>query len=253
MSLQSQKPKKTNYFYIDESGSINNDSKVFIHGCIKTDSPIALTTALTELKQELLDTLYYDDFVTRIKGEGFHATENNMDMRADFYKLLPILNYRSYFVIINKDTEYFKKLKSEKEEHEIFSLTLKKLLLDRIEKNKDDKNIFIFETIQISKKSLENILKELFESIDQTYDCEYKIVGKDEENMGVVDYLNFIFNHILTDEKPMKRMFQNFELVSPKIAVIYLLNNNLYLSRKKKKHHKINIENLLNEFGGKSG
>jgi hypothetical protein len=61
MSLQSQQAKKTNYFYIDESGSINNDSKIFIHGCIKTDSPIALTTALTELKQQLLDTLYYDD------------------------------------------------------------------------------------------------------------------------------------------------------------------------------------------------
>lgn len=252
-TTMNSQPKKTNYFYIDESGSINNDSKIFIHGCIKTDSPTELTSALKQLKQELLDTLYYDDFITRIKEEGFHATENNMDMKADFYKLLPILNYRSYFVIVNKETEYFEKLKAEKEEHEIFALTLDKLLKDRIEKNKDDKNIFIFETIQISKKSLENILKDMFDSLDSSYDCEYRIVGKEEENMSVVDYLNFIFNHILTNEKPMKRMFQNFELIAPKIAVIYLLNNEVYLSRKRKKHQKINIENLFYEFGGKSG
>jgi len=244
--------KKTNYFYIDESGSINNNSKIFIHGCIKTDSPHTITAALSKLKQKLLDNLYYDEFVDRIKKEGFHATENNIDMKADFYKLLPLLDYRSYFVIINKETEYFKNLMKDKKEHEIFALTLKKLLIDRIEKNKEDKNIFIFETIQIGVKSLNTILTELFSSLNNSYDCEFQIVGKSEENMGVIDYLNFIFNHILTVEKPMERMFQNFNLVSPKIAVIYILNNDVYLSRKKKKHHRVSLENLIREFGGQS-
>ena len=103
--------KKVNYFYIDESGSINNDSSVFIHGCIKTDSPNTISEALKKLKEDLEDSLYYNEFSKRIKTEGFHATENNIDMRADVYKLLPLLDYRSYFVILNKETDYFKELK----------------------------------------------------------------------------------------------------------------------------------------------
>jgi len=245
--------KKVNYFYIDESGSINNDSSVFIHGCIKTDSPNTISEALKKLKEDLEDSLYYNEFSKRIKTEGFHATENNIDMRADVYKLLPLLDYRSYFVILNKETDYFKELKKKSEEHEIFYLTLKRLLHDRIVRNKDAKNIFIFETIQISQKSLNSILIDFFSEYDGSYDCEYYIVGKEEENMGVIDYLNFIFNKVLEDVKPMKRMFQNFDLVAPKIGVICIVNKNVYLSRKKKTKYKVTLNNLIREIGGTSG
>lgn len=246
--------KKTNYFYIDETGSISNDSNIFVHGCIKTDSPDTISKALLKLKNELTDSLYYSAFSHKIKKQGFHATENNMDMRADFYKLLPLLDYRSYFVVLNKKTDYFNQLKKTHQEHEIFAHTLKKLLHDRIQRNKDAKNIFVFEQIQIAKKSLDKILTDLFS--EYPYDCEYKIVGKDEENMGVIDYLNFIFNHIseeiLKGEKPMPRMIQNFELVAPKIGVIHFLNNGVYLSRKKSEKHRVNYINLINEIGGSS-
>lgn len=242
--------KKINYFYIDESGNINNNSNVFIHGCIKTDRPDSIRYALSQLKEELLDNLYYQDFYDRILKEGFHATENNFDMRADVYKLLPLLEYRAYLTIINKNSEYFKKLTSEKDEHEIFKMSLIDLLRDRLIKNKNDKNIFCFETIKISKKSLDTILSEIFCSLTDEYDCEYKIVGKEEENMGVVDYVNFVFYHLLSDPKPMKRMEQNFNLIAPKIGVIHILNNNTFLSRKKPKTLQINLENLIKVYGG---
>ncbi len=245
--------KKINYFYIDESGAIGNDSKLFIHGCIKTDSPNTISLALEKLKKELIEELYYDEFVERIKKEGFHATENNLDMRADFYKLLPLLEYRAYFVIINKETEYFKKMLQEKEEHGIFEYSIRKLLADRIKRNKGCRNIFIFEHIQISKKSLNTILTDFFNSLDKPNDCEFKIVGKEEENMGVIDYLNFLFNHILSDPKPMQRMKQNFNLIAQKIGVINLLNNNVYLSRKKKLNHQVDLTNLIQAFGGQAG
>lgn len=243
-------PQKTNYFYIDESGSINNDSKVFIHGCIKTDSPSSIEQALTELKKDILDDIYYSDFRERILNEGFHATENNMDMRADMYKLLPLLDYRAYIVLVNKESDYFKNLIASKEEHEIFEYSLKKLILDRINKNKGDKNLFFFEQLQISKKSLDAILDDIFDGLDETHDCHYEIVGKEEENMGVVDYINFVFYHLLAEVNPMKRMKQNFELISPKIAVINILNSNVFLSRKKPENHQITIDNLFQEFSG---
>ncbi|WP_296684013.1 hypothetical protein [Flavobacterium sp.] len=250
MDIDNRIEKKTNYFYIDESGNISNNSDLFIHGCIKTDSPETIKDALEKLKADLLDDLYYEDFKGRIQKEGFHATENNFDMRADFYKLLPLLDYRSYFVVINKNTDYFRELKNKKEEHEIFKYSLEQLLLDRINRNKGDRNIFIFEQIEISKKSLKTILDEIFGSLDNSHNCEYKIVGKEEENLGVVDYINFIFFHILSvvDSKP--RMKQNFKIVAPKIAIVKLLHNKVYLSRKKKQNHKVTLDNLIREFSG---
>lgn len=244
--------KKTNYFYIDESGGINNNSDIFIHGCIKTDRPDTISAALNKLKSELLDEIYYQEFYDRILKEGFHATENNFDMRADVYKLLPLLEYRAYVVLFNKKTRYFKELLQNKEEHEIFKFSLTTLLKDRLIKNKNDRNIFLFERIKISKKSLDTILSEIFDNLGHEFDCEYKIVGKDEENMGVVDYLNFIFNHLLCEPSPMKRMKQNFDLIAPKIGVINIVHNNVFLSRKKPKHLQINLENLYKIYGGSS-
>lgn len=242
--------EKTNYFYIDESGGISNNSNIFIHGCIKTDSPNSIQIALEKLRAELLDSLYYQEFRDKIINVGFHATENTFDMRADFYKLLPLLDYRSYFVIINKNSSYFQKIKETKEDHEIFKLSLEKLILDRIFGNRGSKNIFIFEQIQIPKKSLRTILGEIFNSLDDSHNCEFRIVDKEVENLAVVDYLNFIFYHILSPDKTIPRMNQNFDIVAPKIAIVKLLHSNVYLSRKKKSSHQVILDNLIREFSG---
>lgn len=239
---------KTNYFYIDEAGAINNDSKIFIHGCIKTDSPHTITRALAQLKSDWIQNIYYVDFLNRIKSEGIHAAENNMDMQADVYKILPLLDYRSYFVVLNKNTNYFEELLKSHSEFEIFEKTLKKLLHDRIIENRGGKNIFIFEEIQIAKKPLSTIVKELLS--EYSSDCDFEIVKKGNENMGVIDYLNYVFYHILTKTEPRPRMIQNFNLVAPKIGLINILHNDVYLSRKKSKKYKVEFENLLREIGG---
>lgn len=239
--------KKTNYFYIDESGSISNDSNIFIHGCIKTDSPITITDSLLKLKKELRNSLYYDEFRHKITKQGFHATENNLDMRADLYKLLPLLDYRAYFVITNKNSDFFRNAMLHRDESDFFALSLRKLIVDRVVKNNNDKNIFYFETIQLTKKSLKNILEELFDQL-KSYDCEYHIVGKEEENLAIVDYLNFIFYHIFTEEKPMPRMKFNFNLVAPKIAVVNLFHKDIFFSRTKPKEFQVHLDNLLANY-----
>lgn len=253
MSLQNSLSKKTNYFYIDEAGHINNNSNVFIHGCIKTDTPDIMNEALTNLHQELLEKPYFEETLELLKKQGFHAVENHPDVRSRFYEMLPFLNYRAYFLVVDKNSDYFKKLKSEKEDHEIFEFFLTELLKDRIIKNKLDHNVFIFEEIEIEKRSLDKILKSFFESLPPEYDCEYRIENKNQINLGTIDYLNYIFFSILDSTKRNIRMEQNFNLIKQKIGVINILNKNVYLSRKKKNHHKINLENLFKEFGGKSG
>lgn len=250
--------KKTNYFYIDEAGSLGNNSDVFIHGCIKTDTSIILEDALTELKNDLLDELYFEGLNERIKKEGFHAAANHPDVKAQVYKLLPHLDYRGYFVILDKTTAYYKKLKEQKKDYEIFEYTLHKLLKDRIIKNKADKNVFYFERINIKKKALSVILKDFFNSFDSSYDCEYHIVGKEVDNIAVIDYLNYILIKILKnlkmskDEKKLKvdRMKLNFNLINSKIGIINILHCNTFLSRKKGAGKSIEYENLINAFGG---
>lgn len=240
--------KKINYFYIDESGNINNDSTIFIHGCIKTDSPITITESLLKLKEEIGSSLYYDKFKDKIAKQGFHATENNMDMRADLYKLLPLLDYRAYFVITNKKSDYFLEKIAKMDESEYFAHSLRKLISDRIVANKKDKNIFYFENIQLKKKSLQQNLDNIFKKLDSDYDCEYHIVGKEEENLAIVDYLNFIFYHLFTEENPMPRMKLNFNLVSPKIALVTYLHKNMFFGRKKPKNLQVSLDNLYYNY-----
>jgi hypothetical protein len=240
--------KKTNYFYIDESGNINNDSTIFLHGCIKTDTPTTISDALVKLKNQMSTEIYYEDFKKQILKKGFHATENSMDMRAELYKLLPLMNYRAYFVITNKNSDFFKKIMVTKDESDFFAYSLKKLLKDRLTANKNDKNIFYFETIQLKKKSLKTVLDDFFLNLDKSYDFEYHIVGKDEENLAIVDYLNFIFNHLLTSEEPIMRMKQNLKIISPKIAVVHLLHKNIFLSRQKGENFKVNLKNINENY-----
>ncbi len=242
--------KKTNYFYIDEAGHINNNSNVFIHGCIKTDTPDIMQEAIEELQEELHGMAYFEETVEILKKQGFHAVENHPDVRARFYSIIPFFNYRGYFVVVDKTSEYFKSLKKDKEDFEIFELFLKKLLTDRLKRNKEDHNVFIFEEIEIEKKSLKKILEILFNDFSDKYDCEYKIEGKSHINLGTIDYLNYILYSILNDSKANIRMEQNLNLIKQKIGVINILNKNLYLSRNKPDEYKITVENLKKQYRG---
>jgi hypothetical protein len=152
--------KKVNYFYIDEAGHLNNDSKVFIHGCVKTDTPTKIENLIKNLKGQIKNEIYFDEFVEKFSKQGFHAVENHFDIRARFYGLLPTLNYRAYFVLINKDDKYFNDLLNRFEIHEIFLYTLKKLLLPRLmnKQIRNDKNVLLFEEIEFPRSSLETVL-----------------------------------------------------------------------------------------------
>ena len=243
--------KKINYFYIDESGRISNNQSLFIHGCIKTDSPHTISDALDKIKSDWRKLLYYSDFKDKILKQGFHAVENNLDMKADVYKILPTLDYRSYFVITNKTSDYFKNIMIGKDESDFFAISLKKLLHDRIISTSNDKNIFYFENIKLRKTNLKQIIENLFtQYID--YDYEYFIVGKEEENLGIIDYLNYLFFHIFGDkkneDKPMPRMLMNLDLVSPKIALINFPHKNIFLSRKKKLSLQVTLDNILKNY-----
>ncbi|AZA73776.1 DUF3800 domain-containing protein [Chryseobacterium indoltheticum] len=246
--INSYGDKKINYFYIDESGNINNNSNIFIHGCIKTDSPQTITDALLCLKTDIESSLYYEEIKNKILKQGFHATENNMDVRTEVYKILPLLDYRAYFVITNKSNDFFIEKMRIMDESEFFAYSLTKLLRDRVESHKNDKNIFFFETIELKKKSLKTILNNFFSNYVGRIECEFHIVGKEEENLAIIDYLNFLFYHIFTETTPYPRMKSNFNLVAPKIALVNYSHNNIFFSRQKKEEFQVSLQNLIKNF-----
>lgn len=239
--------EKINYFYIDETGSISNNAAFFMHGCIQTDSPNVISDSIKKLRQNITESLYFEDLRESLLKKGFHATANSMDLRVEFYKMLPLLNYRAYFAVTRKDSLFFKKAMKDGDESDFFEISLKKLLHDRIISNKEVKNIFFFETIQLSKRTLKTVLESFFKDY-QAYDIEYKIVGKEEENLAVVDYLNFIFDHIFTPDKMYPTMEGNLKRVSAKIGIVKMLHNNVYLSRNKPSNLQITLKNLIDNY-----
>ena len=240
------KIEKTVYYYVDESGNILNNSKMFIHGCIKTDTPDLLSKTLEEVKQEINDHPYFDDFIDKFNKSGFHAVENHFDIRAKLYQKLTLLNWRAYFVIVNKESDYYKTKLKPKQEHEIFLFSLSKLIFNRIRREKYSRNVLAFETLQLSSKSLSNVLDDYFKTMENKYQIEYKIVEKEDEiNMAIIDYLNYILFRILDTNNKDPRMRQNFNLFAPKIAMINIINTNTYLSRT---DNQITVENLLKSW-----
>ena len=239
--------RKTNFFYIDESGGILNNSSSFILGCIRTDTPRMISDNISKLLQGFENEIYYSLMIDRIKKQGFHAVDNHPDVRARFFALLPILNFRSFFCIINKSKTPLKKLIDNKEETKVYLLALDKLLKGRFNNRVDD-NVFIFEELQFKEISQQKILDEYFSPYMKEGNIEYKIVGKEEVNLAIIDYMNYIFHILLPakDLKKVQRMVDNFELIKPKIAFLNILHSDIFFSRKKS----FTIDEIVRTYGG---
>jgi len=238
--------RKTNYFYIDESGSINNNSNIFILGCIKTEAPQILLNSISRIEKLIKDDIYFEGERMKFDKNGFHAVENHPDIRTQLYRILPLLNYRSYFVYLNKKNKYFENLIQSYKPHQIYKVCVKHLLIDRLKKTKGDNNVLIFEELTFEDFSLDKLVKEFLNEI-QMDNIEYRIVSKSEKNLCLVDYLNYIFYCILNDPtKKFERMNQNFELIKPKIGSIKYINERKYFSR----FENYNLEQLIKTMTG---
>ncbi|HTB53391.1 MAG TPA: hypothetical protein VK718_11520 [Ferruginibacter sp.] len=238
---------KINYYYIDESGAIDNDSSIFILGCIKTEDPKTLQEELNKIIRDINESIYFDqETKDEIREHGFHAVDNHPDVRAKFYSVLPLLNFRSYFIIINKKDTYFKKLAEKYSSDLIYKICISNLLSDRLKKGKAEKNILYFEELTFKDSSLNKIITEFLKEFINI-DIEYHIVNKLEMNLSLIDYINYIFYSILNDTtKKQTRMNQNFELIRPKIGSIKYLNQKKYFSR----HKEYNLTDIIKTYDG---
>ena len=224
--------KPIDYFYIDETGHIANDQPLFILGCIKTDSPTYLEQELIKKFKEITDSLYFNETLEKIKRDGFHASVNHPDVRSRIMEILPLLNFRSYFVLLNKRDDFFARLKASKQMHEIYELCVRKLLKNTLAK-KDNRSIFYFEELEIKGKPQRKVLDSFFAGYSGKWNFEYHITTKKNINLAVIDYMNYTLGTPLSSpEKIQPKMRENFNLIQPKIGLINYINIDKYLDTK---------------------
>jgi len=222
---------KTNYFYIDESGNLENNSRVFISGCVRTDAPKSIEQSLNQLVKSLQRDPYFAEISDNIARQGFHAVDNHPDVRARFYSVLSALNFRAFFVIINKQDKCFSELLSKCKADGIYKMTLHKLLRGRLQNNYD-KNKFYFEQLTIGNKDQKRIVQELFTSVTSSAKRTFEIVSKTNKMMSLCDYMNYVLFQLFENpKKPPERMVQNFDLLKPKIGLINYFNEDVYFNR----------------------
>lgn len=248
--------KQEIYYFIDEAGHINNNQKVFIYGCLRTDTPNINDRVINELKNELRDSLYFYDYQVEI-DRGFHACENHFDIRTHFYKILPNLNYRVFFEVIYKNSSYFDELKKQMKDHEIIEKMLDNLIKRMLRKNPHATHKFFIEELDVQHKSLNKIINTIKTNYISKFDLELSIVSKGENNLSIIDYINHnLFNIFVLDESSLKknlRTSQTFNIIKDKFALIHLWNNDFYYSRKGKYGKTIEIDNLRETIKGDIG
>ena len=64
-----------NYIYIDEAGDLDNQSKVFLMGCIITDTPEDLLREISLLKTSIFNSGYLNRFRKEFLNTGFQLAQ----------------------------------------------------------------------------------------------------------------------------------------------------------------------------------
>lgn len=227
---------KNIYFYIDESGVIEeNNERFFIIGCYTTDNPADIINKLVSLKTDIENDVYCVPYLDNNGDITFHACDNHFDIRAKYYALLATLDVRAYFLVVDKTSDVFNKMKEElHSDIDIYNRLVEILLYDRIQKNKTNKLVFNFEEYGSNQeKRMTQVIDNIQKSIGVDIAHDISINGKSDILLSVIDYLNYIVFQMLKD-KTDKRMIQNFDLIEPKIALLYSMHDKIYYSEKKR-------------------
>ncbi|MDQ1164603.1 DUF3800 domain-containing protein [Flavobacterium sp. SORGH_AS_0622] len=233
----------TSYYYIDESGAIDNNSKFFILSCYKTDTPEEVRSAVEKLYKDILNApIFAIERRELIKQKGFHACVNHPDIKSRFYNLVAVLNIRCYVLMLKKDSDLFRKMKENMSSTEIYNACISKLLCDRLTKTRNDNNIIIFEEYGGKPKkwlaNVEGVVKDICRRIDEKFasniKCTVDVHDKSDVNLSVIDYINHIFVQIFEKENLQARILDNFTIIEPKIALIYKMDKDHFFDKNKR-------------------
>lgn len=223
------------YFYIDEAGTLStsDNSRFFIISCSITDSPDDINHSLSALRQEITDSPVFALKLDKFSEQGFHACENHFDIRSRYYELLASLNFRSYFVVLDKSSKVYTDLISKhKSEYNVYCSLVYNLLYDRILIEKDNNILCIFEEYGDSKMSHLRAMKEVLEAITtkiKSKNVSIEVHSKDDLLLSIPDYMNYVVFKNLGD-KVDTQMKEYFKIIEPKIGLVNVIGKHKYYS-----------------------
>jgi hypothetical protein len=208
---------------------------------------------------DLDNDMFYLRHKKQILKEGFHACSNHPDIYAHFVRFIHALNFRGYFIVLDKTSEYFKKITTTKTPDLIYNDCIIKLLRDRLIKRKLDINHLVFEQNlsnpspgRLEKRKLEiiNLIDELNEDFAQrglirnNIKFSIELATKTENILSIVDYVSHVLCKVFEGKngKVENFMKENYQLIEPKIACIHLVDKNIYI---KTRNRSLDIDNVL--------
>ena len=242
----------TDYCFIDEAGDLERHSKVFLVGCIITDTPDDLLKDMACLEKEVTSTAYYRRHKESFLKSGFHACKNHPDIYSRFVALLSTMNFRAYAVLLNKFTEYFRKITDSQSKEQIYDYMVKDLLKDRLLGQAEGMHYLFFEQNlpRPSRRRMEKRerkLSSLIESISNDLlerkltrtrlAFQLALLNKSEQKLfSVVDYVNHIILkvHEGRNGNVQEFMKHNYELIQPKIGSIHDIAKGTFIVPRKK-------------------
>lgn len=240
------------YCFIDEAGDLDKRSRVFLLGCIITDSPADLLKDIERLEKKIKNTAYLRRHLQSFLKSGFHACRNHPDVYARFVELLSTMNFRAYAVLVNKHTEYFQQIVGSQSKEQIYDYLVKDLLRDRLLGQSDSFYHLFFEQ-NLSRptgralRNRETQLSSIIESISDDLLARKLIRSrltfrvtvqnkKGQKLFSTVDYVNHIIMKVYEGKngKVENFMKDNYRLIEPKIGCIHdVTSRNFIVPRKK--------------------
>jgi hypothetical protein len=221
---------KNRYYFIDESG----DNEHFLLVVSILDNYSKSSSQINEGEKVIKSSLLVDKFD---EFKGFHASPDDFTIRTKFVELLRYITYRSYIIIINKDSNFSKN--QEKLYYKLFYYLAKDLLI----RNKDKNNIFCFESCSTIKNGP---AKKQYTKIVNRINSEYikdkkaiegikfeiEIKGKEEKLLSISDYMGYIIlSNYKKDNQPLIKRY--YKLLSSKIGMIHDITDNKFYNSKK--------------------
>ncbi|MEW6617629.1 MAG: DUF3800 domain-containing protein [Patescibacteria group bacterium] len=240
-------------YFVDESGDLDvgkGSSKYFLICCVSVNNPRDLSRKISKLEYEIEHSAILSRHWKDFRKHGFHASENHPDIYLRFINLLNTIDFRAYFIFIEKGSQ-FEEMVPRVGKELFYDEFIKIILIDRIIKDEGYIVLNFEQNLPNQKKqSIRERQKELREVISETIRRAYlkkknitkkPVVRinlrnkKSEPRLAVADYMGHVLFSYLNKKEGNETMYvRNYELLEKKIGLIHnYITKDFYQPRKK--------------------
>lgn len=210
-------------------------------GCVIIDDPELLRSEINLLKDDILHNHRYSRILGKFSVNGFHYSENPLEIRNEFLTLLSRLTFNAYICFVdNPDTGGHR--------NDLYDDLFETLICDRLKDYRYQPVTICFEQHDSRATRRLDVLSEIVIEADSRIKAFHQVngvscpkvisAGKDEPCLAIADYVCAIFTtyynrlhsgDVISGEPFEKR---DFDELRSKIRLIHDYKNGTFYSRK---------------------